>query len=290
MTSRLSGTGSMICQTMSISTTAFTSQKGSAALVVMGGGSYVPQLQGAESHDAVLFGLPPRPRPELRPKDQIYNRNAPRGRYDLAGRFDGGIPCWRPQSNGLFDMSSVSPQWRGLDELANDQAFVARASEEFPMLAEALASPPDRRRAIKLMAAAFAAAGLSDCDVGAPSGQLIPAVRTPPNIIPGLPNFYSTANVLDGYAAGVVIKHNMGRPIKVEGNPSHPASLGATDVFAQAQLLDFYDPERAWAISARRYPPREKAWKARSLRSELKSARTGGRDFASLRARSHRRP
>jgi hypothetical protein len=81
--------------------------------------------------------------------------------------------------------------------------------------------------------------------VGAPSVQLIPAVRTPPNIIPGLPNFYSTANVLDGYAAGVVIKHNMGRPIKVEGNPSHPASLGATDVVAQAQLLDFYDPERA---------------------------------------------
>jgi MoCo/4Fe-4S cofactor protein with predicted Tat translocation signal len=47
-------------------------------------------------------------------------------------------------------MSSVSPQWRSLDELANDQAFVTRASEEFPMLAEALASPPDRRRAIKL--------------------------------------------------------------------------------------------------------------------------------------------
>ena len=56
-------------------------------------------------------------------------------------------------------MSSVSPQWRSLDELANDQAFVARALEEFPMLAEALASPHDRRRAIKLMAAAFAAAG-----------------------------------------------------------------------------------------------------------------------------------
>lgn len=116
-------------------------------------------------------------------------------------------------------MSSVSPQWRSLDELANDQAFVARASEEFPMLAEALASPPDRRRAIKLMAAAFAAAGLSDCDAGAPGGHLIPAVRTPPNIIPGLPNFYSTANIQDGYAAGVVIEHNMGRPIKVEGNP-----------------------------------------------------------------------
>ena len=79
-------------------------------------------------------------------------------------------------------------------------------------------------------------------------------MRAPPNIIPGLPNFYSTANVLDGYATGVVVKHQMGRPIKVEGNPQHPASLGATDVFAQAQVLDFYDPDRAWAITAHGLP------------------------------------
>ena len=143
-------------------------------------------------------------------------------------------------------MSQVSGQWRSLEELAEDPAFVARAAQEFPGLAEALASPQDRRRVIKLMTAAFAMAGLGGCDLGAPGGHLIPAVRTPPNIIPGLPNFYSTAHVLNGYAAGVVIKHNMGRPIKVEGNPQHPASLGATDVFAQAQVLDFYDPERAW--------------------------------------------
>ena len=179
-------------------------------------------------------------------------------------------------------MSSVSPQWRGLDELANDQAFVARASEEFPMLAEALASPPDRRRAIKLMAAAFAAAGLSDCDAGAPGGHLIPAVRTPPNIIPGLPNFYSTANILDGYAAGVVIEHNMGRPIKVEGNPSHPASLGATDVSAQAQLLDFYDPERAWAITARKYPSTRESLESALALQRIKISENRGKGFRIL--------
>jgi MoCo/4Fe-4S cofactor protein with predicted Tat translocation signal len=179
-------------------------------------------------------------------------------------------------------MSSVSPQWRSLDELANDQAFVARASEEFPMLAEALASPPDRRRAIKLMAAAFAAAGLSDCDAGAPGGHLIPAVRTPPNIIPGLPNFYSTANIQDGYAAGVVIAHNMGRPIKVEGNPSHPASLGATDVCAQAQLLDFYDPERAWAITARKYPSTRESLESALALQRIKISENRGKGFRIL--------
>ena len=150
------------------------------------------------------------------------------------------------------------------------------------MLAEALASPPDRRRVIKLMAAAFAAAGLSDCDSGAPSGHLIPAVRTPPNIIPGLPNFYSTANILDGYAAGVVIKHSMGRPIKVEGNPSHPASLGATDVFAQAQLLDFYDPERAWAISARGYPSTRENLESALALQRIKISENRGKGFRIL--------
>ena len=96
--------------------------------------------------------------------------------------------------------------------------------------------------------------GLGGCDAGAPDGHLIPAVRVPPNIIPGLPNFYSTAHVLDGYATGVVVEHQMGRPIKVEGNPQHPASLGATDAFAQAQVLDFYDPDRAWRITAHGVP------------------------------------
>ena len=72
----------------------------------------------------------------------------------------------------------------------------------------------------------------------------------PPNVIPALPNFYATAHVLGGYAFGIVVKHVMGRPINVEGNRHHPASLGALDVFAQAQLLDFYDPDRAAGLSA----------------------------------------
>jgi MoCo/4Fe-4S cofactor protein with predicted Tat translocation signal len=165
-------------------------------------------------------------------------------------------------------MSPVNEQWRSLEQLAGDPSFVASAAQEFPGLAEALASPYDRRRVLKLMAAAMAMGGLSGCDVGAPSGTLIPAVRVPPNIIPALPNFYATAHVLDGYATGTIVKHNMGRPIKVEGNPHHPASLGATDALAQAQVLDFYDPDRAWGITANGLP---------ADRQTLQTALTGQR-------------
>jgi molybdopterin-containing oxidoreductase family iron-sulfur binding subunit len=151
-------------------------------------------------------------------------------------------------------MSSLNKPWRSVAEWEQDPAFLARAAQEFPGLAEALASPHSRRTALKLMAAAFALGGLDGCDLGAPGGRLIPAVKAPPNIIPGLPNFYSTATVLDGFATGILVEHQMGRPVKVEGNSLHPASLGATDVFAQAQVLDFYDPDRSAAIALRRRP------------------------------------
>jgi Fe-S-cluster-containing dehydrogenase component len=144
--------------------------------------------------------------------------------------------------------------WRTLDQAAGDPAFLARAVQEFPGLAAAFAEPRDRRQVLRLMAAAFAMGGLGGCHSDEPSTNLIPAVEVPPNIIPAIPNFYATAHVLDGYATGIVVKHNMGRPIKVDGNPNHPASLGATDVFAQAQVLGFYDPDRAAQITLRGNP------------------------------------
>ena len=127
--------------------------------------------------------------------------------------------------------------------------------------------------------------GLGACDSKF-GGKLIPAVRIPPNIIPALPNFYATAHVLDGYATGSVVKHIMGRPVQVDGNPTIPASLGASDVFAQAQLLDFYDPDRAGQIIAgRALPPTGASLSRPSPRERAALAANGGRAFGCSPAR-----
>ncbi len=142
-------------------------------------------------------------------------------------------------------MPPLNGQWRGLDRLSRDPAFVARASAEFPQLAAALAAPRDRRGVLKLMAAGLALAGLGGCDDGAPGGVLIPPVLPPADAVSAGSHLFATASVVGGYANGILVRHVNGRPIKVEGNPAHPASLGGTSAIGQAEVLGFYDPDRS---------------------------------------------
>ncbi len=159
-------------------------------------------------------------------------------------------------------------QWRTL--LDDDPA---RAAQEFPGLAAALSRPQSRRSMLALMGASMALAG---CDPSTPDTQLIPAVVAPPEVVAGLPNVYATASLAGGTAIGITVEHQMGRPLKVEGNPDHPSSLGATDPFAQATILDFYDPDRSGSILKRGNPASRQALEAElaALRAEL--AASGG--------------
>jgi molybdopterin-containing oxidoreductase family iron-sulfur binding subunit len=167
--------------------------------------------------------------------------------------------------------------WRSTQELAADPEFLARAAAEFPSLAPGL-DGASRRRVLQLMGAVFALSGLSACDSGPPGGLLIPAVRNPPNIVPGLPNEYATAHVHDGYALGTVVTHNMGRPFRVQGNPHHPSSLGAADPFSIAEVLDFYDPDREFALSRDGMPADHQSLAAALIaeRARLGEARGAG--------------
>ena len=137
--------------------------------------------------------------------------------------------------------------WRSLDELADTPEFRDYLEREFPPEASEWNDPLGRRRFLQLMAASLALAGLSAC-TRQPTEKIIPYVRAPEEIIPGQPLYYATATTLGGYAQGVLVESHMGRPTKIEGNELHPASLGSTDLFAQASILTLYDPDRSQVV------------------------------------------
>src|SRR5215472_13348005 len=91
-------------------------------------------------------------------------------------------------------------------------------------------------------------AGLTGC-AAAPPSKIVPYVRAPEDLLPGNPLFFATAIPANGYGIGLIVKNHEGRPTKIEGNPEHPASLGATDIFAQASLLSLYDPDRSQTVT-----------------------------------------
>ncbi len=82
-----------------------------------------------------------------------------------------------------------------------------------------------------------------------PKEDIIPYIKQPEEIVPGEPLYFATAMPRSGGALGLLIRSNMGRPTKVEGNPDHPASLGATDLLAQGEILQIYDPDRSQSVN-----------------------------------------
>jgi MoCo/4Fe-4S cofactor protein with predicted Tat translocation signal len=140
--------------------------------------------------------------------------------------------------------SGAAMQWRSLEQLADTPEFRAAIQREFPVGASEFADAGSRRRFLGLMGASLALAGLSACR-RQPMEKLVPYVKQPEQLIPGEPLFFASADVLSGFARGVLVESHEGRPTKIEGNPAHPASLGATDVFMQAAILQLYDPDRS---------------------------------------------
>jgi molybdopterin-containing oxidoreductase family iron-sulfur binding subunit len=131
--------------------------------------------------------------------------------------------------------------WQGLDELAGSPAFRQGLTSEFPGLATLDWS---RRGVLRAFGASLALAGLTGCEAD-PDDRALPYVTDPEDSVPGHPRLYATAVPFAGIAQPVLGVTNIGRPTKLEGNPDHPASRGATDAFTQAALLDLYDPERS---------------------------------------------
>jgi Fe-S-cluster-containing dehydrogenase component len=110
-------------------------------------------------------------------------------------------------------------------------------------------SETSRRRFVSLMAGSLALAGLTGC-TRQPTETIMPYVEQPENVVPGRPKYYASAVPVNGFAEGVIVESHLGRPTKIEGNPDHPASLGATSVLSQACLMDLYDADRAREITS----------------------------------------
>lgn len=171
-------------------------------------------------------------------------------------------------------MSGNIPQyWRSIEERESPESIRAFLEDEFLNRVPDWNGPSSRRRFLQLMGASIALAGASAC-TRQPKETIVPYVRQPEELIPGKPLYYATAMTVAGIATGVLVESHMGRPTKIEGNPDHPGSVGASDAAMQASILTLYDPDRSQVITRDGYIS---GWG--SFIKEL----TGARDAAAAR-------
>lgn len=133
--------------------------------------------------------------------------------------------------------------WRSIADLRKDKDFQDVTQHEFMPGAAETPKGASRRQFLQLMGASMAMAGLTACR--RPVEKILPYTRKPEEIIPGIPLFYATAMPFRGVVRPLLVESHEGRPTKVEGNPEHPSSRGATGVFEQASVLNLYDPDRS---------------------------------------------
>ena len=141
-----------------------------------------------------------------------------------------------------------SGYWRSLRELSERGAIDEQGPGEFFSGASEWPEGLGRREFLRLMGASLALAGFSSC-TKQPTEKIVPYVKQPEEVIPGKPLRFATATQFGGFGQGLLVTSHEGRPTKIEGNPNHPASLGATSVWAQADVLDLYDPDRAQTVT-----------------------------------------
>jgi Fe-S-cluster-containing dehydrogenase component/anaerobic selenocysteine-containing dehydrogenase len=170
-----------------------------------------------------------------------------------------------------FSENTNTPNvWRSLESKNDSARAYELAKQEFPFSlnnTDVSASPSqqkaqaemdavDAREAQKaadydsgfsrrnFMLFAGATASLFGC-ARRPVENIVPYARQPEQAVPGLSYYYATARVHRGETIGLLVESHEGRPTKIEGNPEHPANLGATDALSQATVWDLYDPDRS---------------------------------------------
>ncbi len=148
----------------------------------------------------------------------------------------------------LASHKNAARLWRAFDEMAESEEAPEFVRQEFPEGAAEWNDPFSRRHFLKLMGASLSLAGLCGC-VREPEAKIVPYVVPPETMVPGIAQYFASTFTFCGFGRGVVVESHEGRPTKIEGNPKHPASRGAADIFMQASILDLYDPDRAQSVT-----------------------------------------
>jgi len=139
--------------------------------------------------------------------------------------------------------------WRSLDELARTPEFAEAVRREFPDDEWDRLPAATRRQFLRVMGASLAFAGLTACRW--PKEEIVPFAHRPEDRVPGVPQHFATSIELAGVALGALVTSYDGRPIKAEGHPEHPDSLGSLSAIAQASVLGLYDPDRSRQVILR---------------------------------------
>jgi MoCo/4Fe-4S cofactor protein with predicted Tat translocation signal len=164
---------------------------------------------------------------EAREKDRARRKSLP---IVGSGSGSGSGPAGSPRT-----------LWRSIEE--RGLATTPGAANEFPGGASEL-SGPSRRGFMQMLGVSTAvAAGAAACQK--PNEKIVPFVRRPEELTPGNALHFATGYAQEGYTSGLLVESHEGHPTKVEGNPAHPETLGATTVVEQALILGLYDDDRA---------------------------------------------
>ena len=146
--------------------------------------------------------------------------------------------------------------WRSLAQIEDRPEFRAALHREFPEGASELTDGVTRRDMMMLIGASLSLAGLTGC-IRRPVEEIVPFVTPPEEMVPGIPRYYATTMPFRRSAYGLIVESHEGRPTKIEGNPSHPSTLGASASIVQASVLNLYDPDRSQSVA---FEGSKRAW------------------------------
>ena len=148
------------------------------------------------------------------------------------------------QKNSRTNGMSGPHYWRSLDDFSQRPEFKNWLWREFPLGASEFEGV-NRRHFLKIMAASFAMAGLGVSGCRRPEQRILPYSRQVEVQVPGVPVYFTTSFPGPRENIPLVVETHQNRPTKIEGNDQFQAYGGATNLHAQASVLDLYDPDRA---------------------------------------------